>query len=180
MSIALNFQRAVIHLKMRRNPWFDRRPRGFTLIELMLVVAILSLLAAIAIPKFGDMIVRAREAKNLALLGTYRSALGMYYADTEGYYPNSPSDLIGKYMSPPSGGYDFAPISVRTIPHDTNDPLNFVTYIGAQPLGYFPGAMMDTGGFAYRLFPFNPPFSGGRLFINCTHRDTRGMTWSRY
>lgn len=156
------------------------RPGGFTLIELMLVVAILGLLAAIAIPKFGDMLVRAREAKNLELLGTYRSALSLYYADSEGYYPNNLATLVGKYMSSPSGDENFLPSPVRTIPHNTLDPLNTVTYMGAQALSFFPGGMLDTGGFGYRLFPADPPYSGGRMFINCAHRDTRGMTWSRH
>lgn len=146
----------------------------------MLVVAIISLLAAIAIPKFADMLVRAREAKNLALLGTYRSAISLYYADTEGYYPNSLNTMVGKYLSPVSGGYDFVPTPVRTIPHNTLDELNYSQYAGSQQLSYYPAGFLDLGGFGYRLFPNAPPYTGGRLFINCSHRDTRGMTWSRH
>lgn len=104
----------------------------------------------------------------------------MYYADTEGFYPNNPTHLVGKYLSPISGGYNMTPISVRTIPHDSTDPLSFVSYIGAQPLSYFPAGVLDTGGFGYRLFPTNPPYTGGRFFINCAHRDSRGTTWSHF
>jgi prepilin-type N-terminal cleavage/methylation domain-containing protein len=64
-----------------------RKIRGFTLIELMLVVAIIGLLAAIAIPKFSDMIDKSREAALKGQLGTLRSALTLYYADNEGVYP---------------------------------------------------------------------------------------------
>ena len=60
---------------------------GFTLIELMLVVAIVALLAAIAIPKFADLIDKSREAAMKGNLGVLRSALSIYYADNEGLYP---------------------------------------------------------------------------------------------
>jgi prepilin-type N-terminal cleavage/methylation domain-containing protein len=65
----------------------NRGDSGFTLIELMLVVAILSLLAAIAIPKFGNMIIKAKEAAVKANLGALRGALTIYYSDNEGIYP---------------------------------------------------------------------------------------------
>ena len=64
------------------------RTEGFTLIELMLVAAIVGLLAAIALPKFGDAIWLAREAKMKGDMGAVRSALSIYYAENEGFYPN--------------------------------------------------------------------------------------------
>ena len=67
--------------KLCSNSW------GFTLIELMLVVAIVGLLSAIAIPRFADLVDKAREAKMKANLGVLRSALSLYYADNEGLFP---------------------------------------------------------------------------------------------
>lgn len=61
--------------------------RGFTLIELMLAVAIIGLLSAIAVPKFGNLIDKAREASLKGQLGSLRSALSLYYADNEGIFP---------------------------------------------------------------------------------------------
>lgn len=61
-----------------------RRRSGFTLIELMLVVAIIGLLAAIAVPKFAKMVIKAKEASTRGKLGSVRSALSIYYADNVG------------------------------------------------------------------------------------------------
>ncbi|MBK7546276.1 MAG: prepilin-type N-terminal cleavage/methylation domain-containing protein [Elusimicrobia bacterium] len=65
------------------------RPWGFTLIELMLVVAIIGLLASIAIPKFGKLIIRSKEAAVKGKLGSLRSAISIYYAENEGEFPTN-------------------------------------------------------------------------------------------
>src|SRR5690242_19487044 len=65
--------------------------RGFTLIELMIVVAIIGILAAIAIPQFANLVSKSQEGRTKANLGTIRSALSIYYGDTEGWYPTGPA-----------------------------------------------------------------------------------------
>lgn len=61
--------------------------KGFTLIELMIVVAIIGILAAVAIPKFADLINKSKEGATKGSLGAIRSALTVYYGDAEGTYP---------------------------------------------------------------------------------------------
>jgi type II secretion system protein G len=61
--------------------------KGFTLIELMIVIAIIGILATIAIPKFVNISDKAKEAATVANLSALRSALSIYHADTDGLWP---------------------------------------------------------------------------------------------
>ena len=67
--------------------------KGFTLIELMIVVAIIAILAVVAAPKFGQQLKKAKDSKAISLVGTYRSALTMHAADNEAVYATSFSAL---------------------------------------------------------------------------------------
>jgi prepilin-type N-terminal cleavage/methylation domain-containing protein len=61
--------------------------KGFTLVELAIVIAILGILAMYAIPKYQGMVEEARTAQAKAQLGTVRSALAIYYAKNSGKFP---------------------------------------------------------------------------------------------
>lgn len=67
--------------------------KGFTLIELVVVIAILGILAGIAIPRFMDATATARGAKIIADLRTIDSAIMIYNAKT-GKLPTAMADLL--------------------------------------------------------------------------------------
>ncbi len=68
--------------------------KGFTLIELMIVVAIIGILAAVAIPAYQDYIARAQVSEAVSLMGSAKTPLAEYFAD-KGAWPTMLSDVLG-------------------------------------------------------------------------------------
>jgi len=82
--------------------------KGFTLIELMIVVAIIGILAAIAIPAYQDYTIRSQVTEGLNLSGALKASIAEQYAQTGAW----PADLVALGMDdgagnavPPSGKY---------------------------------------------------------------------------
>jgi type IV pilus assembly protein PilA len=83
--------------------------KGFTLIELMIVVAIIGILAAIAIPAYQDYTIRAQVTEGLNLASDLKASIGELYnssgtgdgitTGTAGGLPANPTDKTGKYVT---------------------------------------------------------------------------------
>lgn len=61
------------------------RPRGFTLIEVMITVAIVAIIAAIAYPSYTDYVLRGRLVDATTTLGATRARMEQYYQDNRTY-----------------------------------------------------------------------------------------------
>ncbi|MFC1467229.1 type II secretion system major pseudopilin GspG [Verrucomicrobiota bacterium] len=71
----------------------QRKKSGFTLIEVLLVVAIIGILAAIAVPRLGGRMEQSQIAAAKSAISSLGSALDLYELDN-GKYPSSLQDLV--------------------------------------------------------------------------------------
>jgi general secretion pathway protein G len=154
--------------------------KGFTLIELMIVVAIIGILAAIAIPKFADLINKSKEGATKGALSSVRSALQVYYGDNEGWFPADNLTVLtnnGKYINA---------IPVAKLPttgHADSPVVTVYTSTGAAGVFVVPAGSTTTfesGGWGYVN---NPTASAiwGSFMANCTHHDIKGLdVWTSF
>ena len=139
-----------------------RNAFGFTLIELMITLAILGVLVSIGVPRYFSMVTKSKEGVTKGNLGNLRSAISIYYGDNESIFPtdNLACLTIGsKYI--PS-------IPPTTIPPN-HDPASNV-YLQTTPT--------DVGSWSYNNTDTAPRW--GILLVGCTHSDTRGQIWTAY
>ena len=78
--------------------------KGFTLIELMIVVAIIGILAAIAIPAYQDYTIRSQVTEGMNLASAVETGVAEYYANT-GSWPTTLTAAGGDSNNLPSGKY---------------------------------------------------------------------------
>jgi type IV pilus assembly protein PilA len=77
----------------------SRSQSGFTLIELMIVVAIIGILAAIAIPQYSDYTAKSQAAEAFALLDGLKTSVSAEYSETGTWAIPTGAVTAGKYVS---------------------------------------------------------------------------------
>jgi len=136
--------------------------RGFTMIELMIVVAILAILSLIALPRFTGLIRKSKEAGTKGRLGSVRSAITLYYMENDQVFPTDYWGLIQ-----PSHRYINEDTLLFTGAHVESLAVNDISDVDG---------LSDVGQWAY--------VSGGThigyFYIQCVHTDSAGTIWSSY
>lgn len=147
---------------------------GFTLLELMIVVGIIGVLAAICVVKFIQLIDKAREAATKANLSALRAAISIYFADTKGVWPKELT--TSRWNNSEEVFPAFIPTYIQKIPRATLQRSNPHPHIPAyeEHIEYAPtevygeitqNQINDKGGWIYS------PDSGD-IRVNCNHRDS--------
>ena len=144
------------------------KAKGFTLIELMIVVAIIGILAAIAIPKFAQMLEKSREGSTKGNLGSIKSAASIYYGDTQGVWPTTLDS---------HSAYGFS----RYLDNITSVKVTGAFVTGAtSPAGALvtntTQSSVPTGTGTGWLYDSNL----GSVYVNSTVQDSKGLPYSFY
>jgi prepilin-type N-terminal cleavage/methylation domain-containing protein len=142
---------------------------GFTLIELMIVVAIVGVLTAIAIPKFGEMLEKSREGATKGNIGAILSSIVIYSADNASSWPGDIDALeYRKYLD------TIPPVKV-THPYTgfrmsgNSNVVELVAPGNTTP----PAFAENTDGWRY-----DP--NTGRVWVNNSQTDTKGYFYTNY
>jgi prepilin-type N-terminal cleavage/methylation domain-containing protein len=166
-----------------------KNQKGFTLVELMIVVAIIGILAAIAIPKFADMLEKSREGATKGNLSSINSGIALFVSDNQGQGPQS-LDTATTYIAGSGIQYSaFIPTYMDTLPgvkatakrksqitgwNNWTDPSRggntVTTYAG------LPGALLTAAGTGAGGWLYNPIGSaGGNFWVNSRAGDMKSI-----
>ena len=136
---------------------------GFTLVEILIVVAIIGILAAVVIPTFQDQTQAAKEAAAKDNLRVLRNAIELYttqHNDTPpGYFGaitsynvlqiqlTQQTNALGQFTQPGTAGYDYGPY-MKELPQNPFNGIEWFTMIsdGAS----FPAEATGTSGWIYK------------------------------
>lgn len=140
--------------------------KGFTLIELMVVIFIVALLASLVVVNVNNSRIKSRDAKRISDMGTVSSALAAYYADNH-YYPT----VGNNGLSNPNYGTITAALNtggyLTSVPQDPRDTGSNVYSYRKCPAGCTNGAAVFCSSYvlcSYLENPQNNPLGSNNNF----------------
>ncbi|WP_272902024.1 pilin [Candidatus Reidiella endopervernicosa] len=155
-----------------------RKGAGFTLIELMIVLTIISILMVIAIPAYLNYRVRSQISEGFMLVEPVRVGMTEFYT-TYGRWPANNqeagvSDLPALFVSGIEGDY----VQSVDIYQDVTDPDDLQSYI----LIFYSTAEMPELRSAFNLITFKPTAvaDGGSIEWDCRPSVSVGKFWNQY
>ena len=166
------------------------REKGFTLVELLIVVAILGIMAAIVIPTFQGNVAQAKESASKSNLATLRTQIELYKLQHNSYplgYVNGadapvamvPLQLVGTttvagQASPstvPTNPFLYGPY-VKKIPKNPFNNLDTITYV-AEATPFSAAVDGTSSGWLYKK-------ETGEIVVNWTGTDSEGVAYYDY
>lgn len=112
----------------------------------------------------------AEEGSTKGKLGSIRANVSIYFGDHDGFYPKSLQELVPRYLPE---------LPSVTIGH--HPKTSAVTVYGRQACSgteVDPGAVRDTGRWGFIRAPKDD--CNGSVFVDCTHKDSKGREWYKY
>ena len=152
-------------------PSTEKRQQGFTLVELLIVVVILGILAAVVVPQFNGVSLETREASLVANLNTVRQAVSLYRIQHNEVYPGQAdwdslkTQLLSATKEDGTAGTQFGPYLMTKFPDNPlakNNSGKIVSDMSVGPSG--------TEGYAY-----NP--ATGELRANLSGNSISGKAY---
>lgn len=138
-----------------------RHEKGFAILELIVMVVVIGVIAAIAVPKFKKTLHASREGRTKASLGDLRGALSIYYSDNFGIYPldeGTPETRLREQL---------VPKYLKDIPRVE------LTHLHPEKLNTVQNQFDDKGDWMYTTLD-------GFVAVNCLHVDTKGAPISNW
>ena len=127
-------------------------------------VFVIGILAAIAIPRFAQMLEKSRESSTKANLGALKAAASIYYGDHGGKWPAKLEDLVPTYLDK-IGPVKATGAFVAGAQNPAGDTVTLAKH-GQVPTGSGTGWLYDN--------------SIGGIYVNSTVKDSRGVPYSFY
>ena len=166
------------------------RKKGFTLIEVILVVTILGILAALVLPTFSDQTTLAKESAAKSNLMTIRSQIELYKLQHNGVTPGYVSGVgasvdvltlqfvgtttvngVASSSTVPVSPFLYGPY-LKKIPKNPFNNLSTIAYV-AQATAFSAAVNGTTSGWLYKK-------ETGEFVINWTGTDSEGVAYYNY
>lgn len=109
--------------------------RGFTIVELLIVVVVIAILAAITIVAYNGIQTRSRDSARDTAVRTMQQALEMYSAENGGLYPNA-CGTVNSGCTINALASSLVPTYISAIPRDPQSGTEISYVVGTGQLGY--------------------------------------------